>query len=125
MHRTAVLLTLFSGLLHGKLTNQWGLPPEALAAAETQPDHTVTAQAARYQIGRTAVLSETNFENGVTALSHYLDGPRFGELPDFYWAHYRRGLLHESLQNTEEAQRDFEFAAATDDRHLKRALHSL
>lgn len=31
---TAGLLTLFSGLLHGKLRNQWGLPAEAMAAAE-------------------------------------------------------------------------------------------
>ncbi|MEM7081388.1 MAG: tetratricopeptide repeat protein [Pseudomonadota bacterium] len=99
----------------------------ALNAARTDARHTYSAQMARYQLGRNVVLSKTTEESKVAAavasLSDYLDGPQFGDLPAREWAHYRRGLLFEKLDGREDAAiADFEAAATTDDRDLKRAL---
>ncbi len=96
----------------------------ALAAAKDHPEHTITAQSARYQIGRTAVLSRLNTELGIDSLSSYLEGPVFSELPDVQWAHYRRALLHVRMKSDDKAELDFELAGQTDDRDLKRALRS-
>ncbi len=94
----------------------------ALEAAKDHDAHAVTAQSARYQIGRTAVLSNANTESGIDALTDYLEGPRFRELPETQWAHYRRGLLHERLNQPGKARSDFTLAAETSDKDLKRAL---
>ncbi len=101
----------------------------AVTAASSSPEHTYSAQAARYQMGRTVVLSKSDrkaeVEKGIAVLSDYLAGPWYGDLPDFEWAHYRRGLLYERLiDKNAEAEQDFTQAAKTDDRDLQRALGS-
>lgn len=94
----------------------------ALSAAKDHDEHAITAQSARYQIGRTAVLSKANTELGIDALGDYLEGPAFSELPDYQWAHYRRALLHLQLNRDDLARHDFELAGQTKDRDLQRAL---
>ena len=95
---------------------------QARAMASGKPQHMVTLQSARYQLGRTAVLSGEHKETGVGALTDYLAGPQFSELPEFEWAHYRRALLLDKLGDGTGAQRDFARAARSDDRDLQRAL---
>ncbi|MFK8032303.1 MAG: tetratricopeptide repeat protein [Gammaproteobacteria bacterium] len=99
----------------------------AVSAGKGAPEHTSSVQAARYQVGRSAVLSKTEstaeINLGIAALSDYIDGPRFGDLPDLAWAHYRRGLLYERLGDRQtEAEKDFSVAATSSDRDLQRAL---
>lgn len=94
----------------------------ARSKATGKPIHAKTLQGARYQIGRTAVRAGARAQVGVQALTDYLAGPRFTELPSFEWAHYRRGQLFEQLDDNVSAQNDFVSAARTAERDLKRAL---
>jgi len=101
----------------------------AVNGAVDNPKHTNPVQAARYQMGRTIVLSKSDdvaeIDQGIAALSDYLTGAAFGDLPEFAWAHFRRGLLYERLDDkAAEAQLDFSAAANTEDRDLQRVLKS-
>ncbi len=99
----------------------------AVSSARDTSEHTYTLQGARYQLGRTVVLSgsenEDDLNRGIEALTRYLAGPRFGDLPAIEWAHYRRGLLYERHSGKKsEAEQDFAKAADSDDRDWQRAL---
>lgn len=102
---------------------------QAAASTDEISELIYPIQMARYQIGRTAVRSKTSepadIEEAIVALTAYLDGPRRAGLPDLEWAHYRRGMLYERLDDRQaEADADYAVAAQSDDRDLQRALAS-
>lgn len=94
----------------------------AIDAAMTHGSHHESAQAARYQLGRTAVFAKTNAEEGIAALSDYVSLPIPIESPEKAWALYRRGLLYEFNGQKDQAQRDFDEARNTEDKNLLRLL---
>ncbi|MEM7763420.1 MAG: hypothetical protein AAF290_05015 [Pseudomonadota bacterium] len=80
-------------------------------------------QSARYQIGRTAVFSEQRLNDGIEALTDYLDGEIGSGMPEKAWARFRRGQLHQLANNEDSAQADFKAAkAASTDKRLDKEL---
>jgi tetratricopeptide (TPR) repeat protein len=82
-----------------------------------------TKYAAMYQLGRTAVLSKTNLELGVSALSQYIASAPFdiGAIPK-HWAQFRLANLY-ALQNKQaEAKRIYQMLAKVDDQRLQKEV---
>ncbi|MFC3093127.1 hypothetical protein DRW07_02760 [Alteromonas sediminis] len=78
---------------------------------------------AYYQIGRTAVFSEQQVDNGIKALNHYLtqtlDSRR---LPEKHWAHFRLAQLHDLAGNESMKKQHFTLASESNDKALQREL---
>lgn len=81
--------------------------------------------AAKYQVGRTAVLSGENTRAGISAYKDYLAAKQYPGLPEKAWAHYRLGTLYQKDGDSVAAQEHFELARVTTDRDLKRRLAGL
>ncbi|MEM7280765.1 MAG: tetratricopeptide repeat protein [Pseudomonadota bacterium] len=77
---------------------------------------------ALYQIGKTAMLSKTNIQQGIDAYIEYLELPLYGDNPVKAWAHYRLGNLYEMSGNAEKAKEHLTLARDTTDRDLLRIL---
>ncbi|MDF2179488.1 hypothetical protein P2G88_14635 [Aliiglaciecola sp. CAU 1673] len=61
---------------------------------------------ALYQLGRSAVLSETGLQDGIAALDEYLawEGKTFRGLPSKDWANFRRANLYQLLNQKQQAK---------------------
>ncbi|MCI0536482.1 MAG: tetratricopeptide repeat protein [Verrucomicrobiales bacterium] len=74
---------------------------------------------ARYQLGRTAALSGQRTQDGIQALISYLKHHPHLEEPPIVWAHYRLGLLHAQLGDSDRARREYEQALERSPGHPK------
>lgn len=80
-------------------------------------------QAARYQIGRSAVFSGEQAALGIDALTDYLAGEMYPGNPGAGWATYRRGQLYQIAGEQEKAAEDFATAETLeDDPRLREAI---
>ncbi|MCA1798853.1 MAG: tetratricopeptide repeat protein [Xanthomonadaceae bacterium] len=83
---------------------------------------------ALYQIGRTAVFSDSRHEEGIAAFQRYVaeHAPR-GSDPSHAWAHVRTGTLLEKLGRPDDARAEYQAALALDSDHTgaKDALAAL
>ena len=62
---------------------------------ELSEDNKLLVHHARYQIGRTSVLSGANIDEGISALTEFLtQAPEHHQLPPKPWAKFRLALLH-------------------------------
>jgi tetratricopeptide (TPR) repeat protein len=79
---------------------------------------------AQYQIGRSSVLSKSNYEEGKQALHKYIDtAPEIAGLPSKAWAKYRLGLLYKQTGDKKMAKRLYkESQTETDDKQLRKSL---
>lgn len=96
----------------------------AAAMSGENEDAEDARKSALYQLGRTAVLSKQNVDDGITAYKEYLLLPTSGDLPDKAWAHFRLGTLYELEGESELANDHFDMASKTKDKDLKRRLAS-
>lgn len=72
---------------------------------------------AYYQIGRTAMMSQSRLEEGVSALQHYLTHePADGE-PSRAWAHTRLGQVYRHMGRDNDARSEFRAALALEPGH--------
>lgn len=93
------------------------------AAKAVDNDTRLARQGALYQVGRTAVFGEFALDNGIDALSEYIELDIMAGLPAKPWAMYRLGLLHQLKDEADRAESLFRLAlAATDDNDLKRQI---
>lgn len=83
---------------------------------------------ALYQVGRTAVFSDSRHEEGIAAFRRYVaeHSPR-GSDPSHAWAHTRAGTLLEKLGRPDDARTEYQAALALDPDHdaAKDALAAL
>lgn len=96
----------------------------------SEPKDLQTKYAAMYQLGRAAVLSKTNLEQGVNALSQYIDNaPIDGDAVPKHWAQFRLANLYVLQNNKAEAKSLYQSLAKVDDKRLqkevKHAMQSL
>ncbi|MEL7310215.1 MAG: tetratricopeptide repeat protein [Pseudomonadota bacterium] len=92
---------------------------KATRAGDDREVHRNARLGALYQVGRTAVFSNTNQESGIDALREYLEADLAADLPGKDWANYRLGLLLEATDQATEAQAAFAAAKSlTDDDDL-------
>lgn len=70
------------------------------------------AYGAWYQVGRVAGFAETNYDEGIESLKHYLT---FSDLPDTLysagWAHFRLGNLYEYQGHKDLARTEYQAAS--------------
>ena len=93
------------------------------AAAAVDNDTRVARQGALYQVGRTAVFGEFEIDDGIDALSEYVELEIMAGLPSKAWAMYRLGLLYQLKDEADRAESLFRQAlAATGDNDLKRQI---
>ncbi|MCO7224087.1 lipopolysaccharide assembly protein LapB [Pleionea sp. CnH1-48] len=59
---------------------------------------------ALYQVGRTAVFSDSEHEKGIKSLSQYISAPVPKGLPDKDWAKFRLASLYYKSQKTDQAK---------------------
>lgn len=88
-----------------------------------QDSDDVIAFSALYQIGRSSVLSESNFKQGITALESFIkSAPVHQRLASKSWARYRLGLLYHELGDKKRALELYVLAKAqaTDQRLIKK-----
>ena len=80
-----------------------------------------------YQLGRTAVFSETNLERAAECMMVYLDNPAEPSSPGHEHAHWRLGMIYQLQGDSLVARREFEAALALDPGHdeAKKALRKL
>lgn len=80
--------------------------------------------AALYQIGRSSVLSESQFEVGIVALQNYIEkAPVNDILPSKPWAKYRLGYLHKKNGDKNTARKLYKEAKSeTQDKTLAKKL---
>jgi len=89
-----------------------------------------TKYAAMYQLGRAAVLSKTNLEQGVSALSQYIDNaPIDSAAVPKHWAQFRLANLYVLQNNIADAKSIYQGLTKVDDKRLqkevKQAMQSL
>jgi len=70
--------------------------PEAIAAFKDGIQKDPTDSSNYYQVGRTAILSKSNIQDGIEDLQKYLTMPHGWrpDAPTYKWAHYRLGMLY-------------------------------
>lgn len=92
-------------------------------AVATDPDNTKSL----YQIGRTAVFSETNVDRAIEALQQYLAVEPGRGLPTWANARWRLGLLYEIKGDVAAARAEYEAALELnpDDKNAKKELERL
>jgi tetratricopeptide (TPR) repeat protein len=80
--------------------------------------------AAQYQVGRSSVLSKSNYEEGIQSLQQYLDSaPDADGLPSKAWAKYRLGILYKQTGDKKMAKSLYKQARAeTKDKQLLKSL---
>lgn len=79
-----------------------------------------------YQIGRTALFSEQQLEQGIQALNYYIaNAPEADNLPDKPWAHFRLAQLHKLNGDNAMMQQHLAQAGKTNDKELQREIRRL
>ena len=89
---------------------------------ENEEDQTIFA--ALYQIGRSCVLSESNYAEGIKALHRYIEtAPVANDLPEKAWAKYRLGILYKGNGDKKTARKLYKEAQSeTQDKRLLKSL---
>lgn len=104
---------------------------QAVDAKDNDEESQTTKWSALYQIGRTAVISESHFEEGIAALKRYLaETPSYHkDLPSREWAQFRLGNLLALNQKPNEAKAIYQDLKGVSDKRLakkvKKALKKL
>lgn len=74
---------------------------------------------ALYQIGRTAVFSKSELEQGISALQRYVEqAPQVEALPSKLWAQFRMANLMEMADQKEQAKGIYKQLTKSDDKEL-------
>ena len=98
----------------------------AAATQAPQDEESIYQLNAWYQIGRTALFSEQQLEQGIQALSYYIaQAPKSDNLPDKHWAHFRLAQLHKLNGNNSMMQQHLTQASDTNDKELQREIRRL
>lgn len=116
---------------HGLLLQQSKQYSEAFTAfytaTDAQQDENGTYRLnAFYQIGRTALFSEQQMDDGINALNYYLQQALdSADLPDKFWAHFRLAQLHKLTNDNHKMQQHLALASNTKDKELQREIRKL
>ena len=103
---------------------------EAFKYLDRASQHTTTADpttalSALYQVGRTAVISKQNPQQGIDALEQYIaEAPTDEELVPKPWAEYRLALLYEQVGRSDEATALLLKLQNTPDARLRKEVRS-
>lgn len=93
------------------------------AANNTSDEFVIPKFASFYQIGRTAVFSQSNVKEGIRALVDYLENaPDDPDLVAKPWARYRLAILLELDNRVDEASRIFKSLEDADDERLRQEV---
>lgn len=93
--------------------------PEAFERADALLARDPSASAVWYQLGRTAVLSNTRHADGEAALRRFISMPRGLDDPPLAAAHWRLGILCEQQGRKQDARRQYERALQIDPEHAE------
>lgn len=92
-----------------------------IAAYTDNDEDLVTRYLALYQLGRTAVFSELRTDDGVQALSDYIENaPEHSDLSEKVWAELRLAMLLEQQGKTNEAKSIFKRLSKSDNKRLRK-----
>lgn len=79
--------------------------------------------AAMYQLGRTCVIGETEFEKGIAALEAYIvEAPQDKELPSKDWAQFRLANLYEAQGQKSKASKIYQGLVKTEEKDLRKQV---
>jgi tetratricopeptide (TPR) repeat protein len=93
------------------------------ASRGTDGTHGITRYAALYQLGRTAVFSGSHVQQGIEALTTYLDdAPVHADLVGKSWAEFRLALLYEQDDRADDARTIFARLQNAEDDRLRREV---
>ena len=96
------------------------------ATLAAQDDAGIYRLNAWYQIGRTALFSGQQLEQGIQALNYYLaNAPEADNLPAPPWAHFRLAQLHKFNGDNTMMQRHLKLANQSNDKELQREIRRL
>lgn len=96
------------------------------AATLITENELIFALNALYQVGRNAVFSEMNIEQGIAALEQFIGiGKTSADLPPLEWAHLRLAQLAKLLNNPALMEKHIQKALASNDRELDRIVRQL
>jgi tetratricopeptide (TPR) repeat protein len=101
--------------------------PEAFQRLDALLARNESAGGAWYQLGRTAVLSNSRHADGERALQRFISMPRGAEEPPLEAAHWRLGMLYEQMGRKAEAKKEYQRALQANPGHResKAALKKL
>jgi len=101
--------------------------PEAFARLDALLARDPSVSSAWYQLGRTAVLSNTRHADGEAAFRRFFSMPREIDDPPIAAAHWRLGMLHEQQGRKQDARKEYQQALQIDPGHAeaKAALRKL
>lgn len=96
------------------------------AAALTEESDLKYSLNALYQVGRNAVFSEMNLEQGVKALKQFIQiGQTSSDLPPLAWAHLRLAQLAKLMNEPLMMEQHLKSAMSSDDKELHRIVRQL
>jgi tetratricopeptide (TPR) repeat protein len=101
--------------------------PEAFERLDALVARDASAGAAWYQLGRTAVLSNSRHADGESALKRFISMPRGENSPPPEAAHWRLGMLYEQMGRNADAKQQYRQALQRNPQHKesKAALKKL
>ncbi|MGQ0429149.1 MAG: tetratricopeptide repeat protein [Gammaproteobacteria bacterium] len=101
--------------------------PEAFQRLDALLAQDAAASGAWYQLGRTAVLSNSRHADGERAFRRYLSMPRGADEPPLEAAHWRLGMLYEQMGRKADAKKEYQRALQLnpDHKESKAALRKL
>jgi len=101
--------------------------PEAFTRLDALLARDQSVGSAWYQLGRTAVLSNTRHADGEAAFRRFFSMPREIDDPPVAAAHWRLGMLHEQQGRKQDARKEYQRALQIDPGHAeaKTALRKL
>jgi len=101
--------------------------PEAFRTLESFLAANPDAGSAWYQLGRTAVFSNTRHADGERAFRRFISMPRDVDDPPLEAAHWRLGMLYEQMKRKADAKREYQRALQLNPGHKesKAALKKL
>lgn len=96
------------------------------ATKASQDNAGIYAFNAWYQIGRTALFSQQQLEDGIHGLNHFIThAPSSDDLPEKLWAHFRLAQLHKLNGNNALMQQHLNYANQNNDKELQREIRRL
>jgi tetratricopeptide (TPR) repeat protein len=79
-----------------------------------------------YQIGRTALFSKQQLDEGIMALNYFVDNaPKSNDFPNIHWAHFRLAQLHQLTGNSTLMHDHLKLANDNTDKELQREIRRL
>lgn len=115
-----------SGMLHQQNKNYSDAMAEFAKAADLDgidEQGTMNKWASLYQIGRTAVFSQSDSDKGIQALKRYVkEAPVLPELPSKAWAKFRMANLLELVDKSEQATQIYKRLVKSDEKDLVKEI---